>query len=82
MCALYEEPEWATALHAFADGAVILAVVFAIYELLSHRNERRELTTAIDDHIRVLAVNRYRIRGAPGFADGSTGGKRRGESLL
>jgi len=58
--------------HRFADGAVILAVIVGLYELWSHRGERRDLAAAIDDHIRVLAIQAWmqvraeRVRGALG----------------
>ncbi len=46
-------------MHRFADGAVIIAVVVGLYELWSHRGERRDLAAAIDDHIRVLAIQAW-----------------------
>src|SRR5216117_2585952 len=45
--------------HLVADGAVILAVLVGVIELWSHRRERRELAAAIDDHIRVLAIQAW-----------------------
>ena len=45
--------------HLVADGAVILAVLVGVIELWAHRGERRELTAAIDDLIRVVAIQAW-----------------------